>query len=455
MTSSLELAERVLRHGRASEGVEAVVHGERSGLARFAAFEVHQPTLIHNCTLQVSVVSAGAVGTAATNRVDEAGLAEVVARAREAAAGTTPDPEYPGLAEPAPLPNVEGYDERTAALTAEEQARVAAAAIEASAPLGAYGYATSAVCELAVASTTGVRAEQRFTDAGVRVLAAGDGVSGFADQTSWKVGEVDPRATAREAAEKADRTRDPGAVEPAPYRAVLEPYAFAELLQWFAWDAFNGLALIEERSAITDRLGRPWLDPKLTIVDDALNPLGLPKAFDFEGTPKQRVVLVEEGVASAVVWDRTSAARAGNGQQSTGHALPLGERSYGPLPLALEVAPGEAESSAELAELVGDGVYVTRFHYLGIVDPRVGVITGMTKDGTFRIRDGRITEPLVNLRFTVSVPELLAEVPGLTRTRSLVNQSDFYDERYPQAALVPAIATARFNVTGTGAGPGL
>jgi hypothetical protein len=79
----------------------------------------------------------------------------------------------------------------------------------------------------------------------------------------------------------------------------------------------------------------------------------------------------------------------------------------------------------------------------------------MTKDGTFRIRDGRIAEPLVNLRFTVSVPELLADVPGLTRTQKLVNQSDFYDERYPQAALVPAIATARFNVTGTGAGPGL
>ena len=70
-------------------------------------------------------------------------------------------------------------------------------------------------------------------------------------------------------------------------------------------------------------------------------------------------------------------------------------------------------------------------------------------------RDGRIAEPLVNLRFTVAVPDLLAEVPGLTRRRRLVNQSQFYDERYPQGVLTPAIATASFNVTGLGSGPGL
>ena len=76
------------------------------------------------------------------------------------------------------------------------------------------------------------------------------------------------------------------------------------------------------------------------------------------------------------------------------------------------MAPGEAESTDELAELVGDGIYVTRLHYLGVVNPREGVITGMTRDGTFRIRDGKVAEPLVNLRFTVAMPELLADVPG-------------------------------------------
>jgi predicted Zn-dependent protease len=350
---------------------------------------------------------------------------------------------------------VEGYDDQTARLGADDLARLAADAIGGAAPLGAYGFATSGDCELVIGSTTGIRASQRFTDVIVRVLAAGDGCSGSAEQASWAIGQVDAQEAGREAAEKAERTRGAVETEPGVYRAVLEPDAFAELLQWFGWDAFSGLALIEERSCLTGRLGSAWVDPKVSIVDDALNPRGLPKAFDFEGTPKQRVVLVEQGVARAVVWDRLSAARAGEGHTSTGHALPLADRFWGPLPLALEVGPGEAESTDALAELVGDGVYVTRLHYLSIVDPREGILTGMTKDGTFRIRDGRVSEPLVNLRFTIAVPELLAEVPGLTRTQTLVNQHEFYDDRYPQGALVPAIATARFNVTGTGARPGL
>jgi len=169
--------------------------------------------------------------------------------------------------------------------------------------------------------------------------------------------------------------------------------------------------------------------------------------------PKRRVQLVEEGVARGVVWDRAAAAR--GGAESTGHAGPAPIRPWGPVPQALAVEPGEAESVEELAELVGDGVYVTRVHYVNTVSEREGILTGTTRDGTFRIRDGKVAEPLVNHRFTLSMPELLADVPGLTRERKLVNQSDFYDERYPFAALVPALATSRFTLTGAGSSPGL
>ena len=135
--------------------------------------------------------------------------------------------------------------------------------------------------------------------------------------------------------------------------------------------------------------------------------------------------------------------------------FPAGSRAYGPVPTNLVLSPGEAESTDELAELVGDGIYVTRLHYLSIVDPRGGVLTGMTRDGTFRIRDGKVAEPLVNLRFTVAVPDVLADVPGLTRQTTLANEAAFYDERFAYGALVPAIATARFDVTGLGGPPGV
>ena len=125
------------------------------------------------------------------------------------------------------------------------------------------------------------------------------------------------------------------------------------------------------------------------------------------------------------------------------------------MPSALLLEGGDAGSLDALVAAVDDGIYITRVHYLGIVHPREGVLTGTTRDGTFRIREGKVAEPLVNLRFTVAMPELLADVPALTRDVALVNQSDFYGERYPVAALVPAIATARFNVTGVGSTPGI
>jgi PmbA protein len=454
MPNAAEIAEQALA-AAAGEDAQAVVQSERSGLARFAGFEVHQPTLIDNTTVELSVVHDGRLGVAAGNRIDADGLAELAQRATEAAKSASPDPDLPPLAPPSSYQDVAGDDEETAALTPEGQARLAAAAIEAAAGFPVYGYFTSGVCELAVASTTGVRAAQRFTDATVLVLAADEGMSGYAERTSWKVGELDPASVAREATEIARRTQDAAEVEPGSYPAVLEPYAVADLLEYFSFDTFNALGLLEERSFFSGRLGETVFDEKVSIWDDALDPNGLPKAFDFEGVPKDRVELVEQGVARGVVWDRATAARAEDGQRSTGHALPAGARKWGALPLALSMAPGDAESSDALAEVVDEGIYVTRLHYLGIVDPRKGVITGMTRDGTFRIRSGRIAEPLVNLRFTVSVPEVLAEVPGLTQDRLLANQSDFYDERYPTGALVPALATARFNVTGAGSGPGI
>jgi PmbA protein len=449
---ALEIAERAL--SRASGGeAEAVVLTEHSGFARYAGSEVHQPTLIENVEVQLRLVRDGRAGVATTNRTDADGLDRLARRAAEVLASASEDPDLPPLAPPAHYPEVDGYDEETAALGADGQAGLAAAAIAASGDLDLYGYFTSGVCETAIASSTGLRASQRTTDATCLALAAGDGASGYAVRTAWRAAEIDPAAVAAEAVAKAARTRGAQGAEPARYRAVLEPYAIAELLYYFSFDTFNGLGLLEERSYFSGRIGERVFDAKVTLVDDALDQRGLPSAFDFEGTPKERVVLVEDGVVRGPVWDRATAARAG--LESTGHALPASSRAFGAIPTAVALAPGEAESVDQLAELVGDGIYVTRVHYLGVVDPRAGVITGMTRDGTFRIRDGKVAEPLVNLRFTVSMPDLLADVPGLTRETWLVNQSDFYDERWAYAYRSPAIATGCFNVTGAGSGPGL
>jgi PmbA protein len=434
---------------------EAVAHVEHSGLARFADSEVHQPTLIENALVTLRVVRDSRVGVATTNRLDAPGLAELARRAADAAESAPPDETFPGLAPPADPPAVEGFDDQTAALGPADQARLAAAAIDAGCDVPVYGFFTSAVSELAVMSTTGLSVRQGMTDATALVVAADEHGSGYAEHTAWRAGGVDPTAVAREATDKAQRTRGAAEIDPGVYRVVLEPYAFADLLDYFSHDSFGALGLLDKRSYFTDRLGEKVFDDKISITDDALDPRGLPKAFDFEGTPKRSVPLVEKGVACGVVWDRATAARAGDSAESTGHAPPAELRDWGPLPSALSVLPGDAESVDDLAELVGDGIYITRLHYLGVVHPREGIITGMTRDGTFRIRDGKIAEPLVNLRFTVAVPDFLQDVHGLTNKAALVNSQNFYGERYPFGVMAPAIASERFPITGVGSKPGI
>ena len=395
----------------------------------------------------------GRVGCAVTNRTDDEGLREAARRAAEAADSAKPDPDYAGLQPAVAVPAVEGFDAATAALTPQEQAAAAAASIEAAPEYGLYGYFTSGVTHLAVSSSTGHAVSQTMTDASVLAIAASDEESGYAEATSWKASELDPAAVAREAAEKAARTKGAVELEAGTHAAILEPYAFSELLWYFGFSSLNGLACLENRSYFSGRIGQKIFHDSFTLVDDGLAAHGLPKAFDFEGAPKQPLVLVENGIAKDVVWDRRTAKRAGD-RQTTGHALSAPAQGFGPLPLNLEVSGGEATRD-ELIERVEEGIYVTRLHYLGVVDPREGIITVMTRDGTFRIEGGKVTKPLVNLRFTTSFPRLVESLLGLGNDVELVNRSDFYDERYPFGTLVPTVATEAFTIVGTGSGPGL
>jgi len=452
LTRALDLAESALRAAEGDEA-EVLVHAERSGVARYAGSIVHQPTLVDDALIRLRIVRDGKVGWASTNRAD--GLDELARRAAEAADQARPDPDFPGLAPPAEYEDVSGHDPETAELGPDDQARLAGEAIAAAGDFGLYGYFTSAVTQIAIASSTGLAGEQELTDAAVLSLAATDGASGWAEHTSWRVSDLDPAAVTEEATNKASRTRGAKELEPGIYAAVLEPYAIAELLRWLSYDSLGAQGFIEERSYFCDRIGDKLFDEKISLADNGLDPVNFPKSFDFEGTPRRRVELIEDGVASGVVWDRMTAARAGDGHESTGHAPPEDWRYYGPLPTAFDLAPGDAASLDDLAERIGDGIYVTRLHYLGIIDSRGAVLTGMTRDGTFRIRDGKVAEPLVNLRFTVPMGDVLGEVPGLTRDRMLVNLNELYGERYPFGALVPALATTKFQITGAGSGPGL
>src|SRR5258708_6062172 len=178
---------------------------------------------------------------------------------------------------------------------------------------------------------------------------------------------------------------------------------------------------------MTGRIGEKLCSEMITIVDDPLGPESLGLPFDFEGTPSQRVTLIDEGIARDVVWDRTSARKAG--RESTGHGLPP-PNSSGPFPLNLRMEPGMS-SQEDLVASTERGLLVTRFHYSNVVNEKETVLTGMTRDGTFLIEDGKLQHGVRNLRYTQNALEALANVEGVGDVTEISSELFFGGSRAP------------------------
>jgi predicted Zn-dependent protease len=191
---------------------------------------------------------------------------------------------------------------------------------------------------------------------------------------------------------------------PGEYTVILDSYATA-------FDGMSALSFQEERSWLNGRSGQKIMADTVTIVDDGLDGSGMPMPFDCEGMPKQRVVIVESGIARGPVHDSFTAGRART--ETTGHAMPPSASDrYGPLPLNLFLKRGNS-SVEEMIRSTKLGLYITRFWYTRTVHPRDAVVTGMTRDGTYVVRDGEIAYPAKSLRFTQSYVEALKNVEAI------------------------------------------
>jgi predicted Zn-dependent protease len=291
---------------------------------------------------------------------------------------------------------------------------------------------------MAVANSRGLRSSQRSTEAKLVTVLMRDRASGYAQAVAGDVRDIDAAAAGREAADKAVRSVDPMDLEPGSYPVVLEPYAVGTVLEYLSLAGLSALAVEEGRSFM--ELGSQVMGSNVRIWDDGLDPSGIPSAIDFEGVAKQRVDLVRDGVAVGVVHDSATARRAGIA--STGHGLPA-PNTWGPLAWNLFMAGGQASSTESLTEGIERGIWVTRFHYVNIVHPRKAVLTGMTKDGTFLIENGRIGRPIRNLRFTQSIPEAFSRIEAATAETRLTMA-----EYTGIATRIPALRVGSFTFTG-------
>jgi len=358
-------------------------------------------------------ISGSRVGVASTSDTSEAGLADVAARAALLASLSTPDDHFPGLPEPAEEPPALTGSPGTAAFGPAERAEAVRSCIEIARGQGqvASGACSASASAHAVANSHGVRAWQEITRATLRMVFTGADSSGFAEATSADAATIDAAALAHTAAEKCARSAAPTAVEPGRWDVILESAAVANVLMFLAVSAFNGLACAEGRSPLCGHMGERVCGENISLHDDGLDPLGLPRAFDSEGVPRRRVELLVDGVAANVVHDSRTAAM--SGARSTGHASGPGSSS-GPVPGNLFMRTGAA-SVGDMIAATDRGLLVTRFHYANLVDPARAIFTAMTRDGTFLIEDGEIVGGVRNLRVTENMLEALGRVAMIGR----------------------------------------
>jgi predicted Zn-dependent protease len=160
------------------------------------------------------------------------------------------------------------------------------------------------------------------------------------------------------------------------------------------------------------------------------------------------VPLIQDGVAHSVVHDTRSAAIAGGGAKTTGHALEPGGTTWGPFPTNLVLVGGGAANEEELCKPIERGVYVTRLWYTNVVKAKETLITGVTRDGTFLIEDGRVAAPIEDLRLTDRVLDVLSGTEALTATQELWSEGEFYGRRFATGIVAPALRSASLRFTG-------
>jgi PmbA protein len=434
-----EVLERALRIG-ATEAEVLVMAGD-SALTRFANSEIHQNVVERSLTVNLRHVVGRRIAVVSTGRVDTEGLRSLVHRAAAITRSCEELEDWAGL--PAPTEGAEqkaatAWSDGTAEATPELRAEGVRAVIAAADAVGvtAYGSFSTEAEAVAVANSAGIRsAERRTSSQLLTVHMSPDGGTGYAEGVSMDATTIDAAAIGREAAGKARAGDRAVSVEAGEYPVVLEEYAVVDITDMLGYLGFSALAVQEGRSFVEP--GRRIGSDLVTIVDDGRDEHGLPMAFDYEGVRKQQVPLVEAGVCREVVYDSQTGARAG--RASTGHGLPA-PNPWGPFPLNAVMSAGSTPRDELIAGL-DRGLLVTRFHYTNVVHPKLAMITGMTRDGTFLVERGEIVGPVRNLRFTQSYLGALAGVSAISTSRKTI-------KGFLGAAVVPAVRIDAWTFTG-------
>jgi len=439
------LAKRVLAFSTADEARVNIVAGW-SGNTRFAGNEITTGGGTTDTTVSITSAFGTRSASAETNVLDDASLKRTVELSERLARLSPEDPEYLPVLGPQQYVSVEGYAAGTAELTPEARALAVQKVLDgvkgANEDLFVAGFLeANAGVRQAVATSKGLFAYFPGTSVDLSVTArTRDGTgSGFASTGAADWRAIDPAALGRRAAQKAVASRDPVAIEPGQYTVVLEPLAVAGVLP-LLMGSFSARSSDEGRSAFSakgggTKLGQKIADERVTLLSDPAHAELRAQPFDREGVPVQRRLWIENGVLKNLNYSRFWAQKQGV-QPTGGGGGGGGGGGFGGGPGGGLMMMGGTKSTDELVAGVQRGILVTRFWYIRFLDQRTVMLTGLTRDGTFLIENGKVTRSIKNLRWNESPLFMLNKLEELGRA-----------ERVSSGLVVPSLRVRDWNFT--------
>jgi predicted Zn-dependent protease len=432
------ITRKVLSFSTADECRVTVNSGMRQN-TRFAVNQISTAGDDYNASVNIRSVFGKRVANVNVNRLDDASLRAAVQNSERIAKLAPEDPEL--LPELGPQQYRESivWSDATASLEPEARAEAVRAITGPAQQAGlvSTGYLEANAGSFAVANNRGLFAYSRNTGcAFTTTVRTPDGTgSGWAGAADNDFRRIDPRELAARAIEKARRSANPVAIEPGRYTVVLEPTAVANLVQLIG-GALNARNADEGRSFFSkagggNKIGEKVVDERVTLVSDPLDARVPSNTFGGDGMPNQTVTWIENGVVRNLAYDRYWAQRTGKQPVSAGGTLSM---------------VGGTSSMEEMIASTERGILVTRFWYIRGVDPRTILFTGLTRDGTFLIENGRVTRPVKNLRYNESPIFMLNNLRMMGRP---VRVSASESGGPGQAIIVPPLKVRDFNFTST------
>jgi predicted Zn-dependent protease len=403
-----QLIERAVKLSKA-DSVQVNVGGGYAANVRFADNRISTAGGVSSATLNIQSAFGPKHAVVSTNDFTDEGLERAV-RQSEALAKLAPDdPEAMPPLGPQQYENVTTYFDSTANLDPAARAEAARMAIDpckAAGDLKAAGFLQTGIGASAVGNNAGLFAYQSGTSSNYTLTVrttdgTGSGWAG-ADHPDWA--QLDVKSVADRAIEKARRSRNPVAIEPGRYTVILEPQAVGDLVQLLAF-ALDARSADEGRSAFSKsgggtKIGEKIADERVTLFSDPADPQLLSNAFDFEGLPSHRVAWIENGVLKRLTYSRFWAQKQHQQPDAGTNAVKLA---------------GGTQTTEELIASTPRGVLLTRLFYLRETDPRTVMYTGLTRDGTFLIENGKISKAIKNFRFNESPLFMLNNIEGIGR----------------------------------------